>query len=105
MQFIWHVNIAALLLAIPPLPYLFYIALRLLVSGSAVYLIVRHQRRWQNQMNGWKLLFAAIAIVYNPVIPVYLPKIIWIVVNLVTAVLFYIHLQTDPVDEQDSSSN
>ena len=101
MRLIWHINIGALLLAIVPLPYLYYMGLRLLVAGSAVFLLLRHRRRWKGKMNGWILIFIGVAVLYNPIIPIHLPKLVWIFLNVVTAANFYRHLQHDPHDELD----
>jgi magnesium-transporting ATPase (P-type) len=101
MRYIWYINIGALLLAILPLPYLYYMALRWLVVGSAAYFLIRHQRRWKREMNGWNLLFIGVAVLYNPIIPIQLPKLIWIGINVGTAFLFYRHLLLDPHDELD----
>jgi uncharacterized membrane protein len=98
---IWQINIAAVLLAILPLPYLYYMALRLLVSGSAIFLFFRHSKRWQNQLDGWKWMLLGVAVIYNPIIPIHLPKLLWVVINIATAIFFYRHYQLDPYDELD----
>ncbi len=42
----------------------------------------------KNQTNLW--IFGFIAVLYNPIIPVYLyEKAIWIIVNIITIYLFY----------------
>jgi hypothetical protein len=90
---IWHVNIVALLIAILPLPYAFYPGLRGLVCGSALYLLFQMHSKKIAKTNNWLILFAGMAILYNPLFPVFLPKSAWVVINLATAYIFYRHIQ------------
>lgn len=94
MNKIWHINIAALLIAVLPLPYVFYPALRLLVCGSSAYLIYLHRERWGSEISGWVLVFGGMAVLYNPIFPVFLPKAVWVVVNLISAAVFWKNLHT-----------
>jgi hypothetical protein len=93
MSKIWHVNIGALLIAILPLPYAFYPVLRVLVCGSALYFLFQMHSNQILKTDGWIILFVGMAILYNPIFPVYLPKTMWVVINLVTAYIFYKNLQ------------
>lgn len=81
------VTIAALLLALGPWPYAYYMLLRLLVTGAGVYLgVVVAQllpgRRWLAAL----LLIAAV--LFNPFMPVHLTRDIWAVLNVAGAGLF-----------------
>jgi hypothetical protein len=102
MHLVWHINIVAVLLAVLPLPYAYYMALRVLVCASAAFLFYRHTKRWQNQLDGWKWLLLGVAILYNPVIPIHLPKEAWVGINIATAILFYRHRQLDSYDENEA---
>lgn len=71
-----------LLFAILPLPYGYYTLLRLVVCGcSIVYAIV-----------GWHflkpiaILSGILALLFNPLIPIYLDKEAWIIINVIAAV-------------------
>ena len=102
MNKVWHVNIVALLIAVLPLPYVFYPGLRGLVCGSVLYLLFQMHSKKMFKTNNWLILFAGIAILYNPLFPVFLPKSAWVVINIVTAFIFYKHLQeTGQGDEKN----
>ncbi len=104
-KMIWFINIVALLIAILPMPYLYYMALRILVCFSAVYLLVRHRERWPNEATGWVTIFGIIAVLYNPVFPIELTKFLWVPINLVTVVIFWKHYQTDSASTDGEKRN
>ncbi len=93
MKTLLTINIGALLIAIYPLPYDFYPGLRVLVCGSALYLLFQIYSKQIPKTDGWVILFVGMAILYNPIFPVFLPKIVWGVINLITAYIFYENLQ------------
>lgn len=75
-----------LLFAIHPLPYGYYILLRLVVCGcSIVYAVV-----------GWHffkpvaILSGILALLFNPLIPIYMDKEAWIVIDMIAAVYLFI---------------
>lgn len=66
-------------------PYGFYTLLRIVVCASAVYLA------WfSSQVNkgSWLWIFAFVALLFNPFIPVRLARDAWVLIDLATAVLF-----------------
>jgi hypothetical protein len=71
-----------LVLAVPPVwPYWYYVLLRLVVCGAGAYgAYVAHR-------SDASLLvpFALIALLFNPLIPVHLPKVLWAALDLATA--------------------
>ena len=77
--------IVFLLLAIPPVwPYGYYMLLRLIVCGVAVYGAIQAHTRG---LEGWVWVLGGVAILFNPLIPVYLNKAVWVLIDLITAVL------------------
>ena len=83
----WLAPIVVLAIGILPLPIGYYTLSRLVVCASAIYFAYNYYKK-KNQTNLW--IFGFIAVLYNPIIPVYLyEKIIWIVVNIITIYLFY----------------
>ncbi len=66
-------------------PYGFYVLLRLIVSGVAIYAII--VLGVSSPANAVAL--AAIAILFNPILPIHLPKVMWVPIDLgVAAVLW-----------------
>lgn len=79
-----------LVVAILPLPYAYYTFLRLAICAVSVFLAYQHFVH-QDSVDKWVVLLAAIALLYNPLIPIYLTREIWIVLNLIAATAFVLH--------------
>ncbi|ANM17172.1 hypothetical protein AMK06_CH02276 [Rhizobium sp. N541] len=78
----------ALLLALLPLPYGYYILLRLVVASFSLYLSYRYSGN-AAKMTGWALAFLLVAVLWNPVVPIFLDRGSWFVLDLVAAVMFW----------------
>lgn len=77
-----------LFIAVLNLPISYYTFLRITVTIGAVLVMIRGRK---DILNFWFLCFGLIAILYNPVFPVYLyAKSKWIPVDIVTGILFLI---------------
>ncbi len=85
------IAILMLLLAVPEgiWPYGYYVLLRWIVTASAVFLI---WVAYSLQNKGWLWLMAAIAILFNPIIPIYLNKEMWVVIDFIVAILFLVSI-------------
>jgi hypothetical protein len=83
----WLTPIIVLAIGILPMPIGYYTLSRLVVCAAALYFAHNFYKKKDNT-NLW--IFGFIAVLYNPIIPVYLyEKAIWTVVNLITIFLFY----------------
>lgn len=82
---------AMLLLAIPSIwPYGYYQILRWVIAGAAVfigYLAYQFGKKW------WLGVMVAIAIVFNPIAPIYFSKEVWVVFDFIVAVVFLASLR------------
>jgi hypothetical protein len=77
-----------LLLALVDLPIGYYTLLRIAVTIGAVAVVVAE---FENGLNFWVIAFGLIAIIFNPLIPIYFgDKSTWMPIDLITAVLFAI---------------
>jgi FtsH-binding integral membrane protein len=74
-----------LFLAIADLPYGYYQLLRWVVCGVAIY-IAYMAYQWGKAWATW--VFGLIAVLFNPILPVYLTKAIWRPIDLTCGVLF-----------------
>ena len=84
----WLSPIVVLAIGILPLPIGYYTLSRLVVCACAIYFAHSIYKGKKENTNLW--LFGFIAVLYNPIIPVYLyEKFIWVIVNLITMYLFY----------------
>lgn len=75
-----------LLLAMLPMPYGYYILLRLIVCGTAIYLT------WYTKTinrRGWMWTMGFISCLFNPFIPVFLDRATWGLIDLVLAIIFF----------------
>jgi hypothetical protein len=84
-----------LFLALFNLPIGYYTFLRIAVTIGAVAIVFKV---FQKRFNIWVILFGIIAILFNPLIPVYLNnKSAWMPIDIVVAILFWIKSFTTPV--------
>lgn len=67
-----------LLIALGPQPAWFYRLLRLVVAGVA---LVGAKRAHEHRTVGWAWSLGAVALVFNPIVPFYLDRSIWAVVD------------------------
>ncbi len=81
----WVVSVL-LLLALFPWPYAYYQMLRVIVFVAALVNAFHfHQQRQIDRA----ALFTAIAIIWNPVIPVHLPRLVWTLLDIGGAAAFF----------------
>ena len=77
-----------LLLGIFQLPYGYYQLLRIVVtisSGISAY------KAYENENQGLCIAFALVLILFNPIIPIYLNKEIWIPIDIIVGIFFGIN--------------
>lgn len=73
-----------LLIAVLKAPKEYYWLLRTIVFIGAVLVIIKHI-----PTTHWVLLFLVVAVLFNPVLPIYLyEKVLWIPLDIITSLLF-----------------
>ncbi|CAN6132704.1 hypothetical protein MCEKH37_00330 [Methylophilaceae bacterium] len=82
---------ALLFVAVLPLPYAYYEILRVAVCLGALYMLVKEWPLLEGQTKGALIV---IAVLFNPFSPIYLSKIIWVVIDIITGV-YLIQLKID----------
>jgi hypothetical protein len=88
----WYVPIAVLGIGILPMPYAFYGLLRLVVCGFAAYLA----RAEFSATKTWEPMGIALvvtALIFNPFVPPGFSRGFWIMLDIVGAAVFVMHLQ------------
>lgn len=90
-KWIWFVPAIAVVVAVLPLPYGFYMGLRWLVAAAAAFLAWKEYALNGKRANSYTWIFGAMALLYNPIIPIHLFKLLWVVLNLITAAAFVGH--------------
>jgi hypothetical protein len=90
-QLVWVVPACLLLVAISRLPYGYYTFTRIVTCGVAVLIAVAGmQERAVVQI--WSILLLAIAVLFNPFIPIHLNRAVWCYLDLGAAAAFLAHL-------------
>ena len=83
-----------LLLAIPSgiWPYAYYQILRWVVMVAG--LVCAYQAHKENKTM-WVWIMGIIAVVFNPIAPIYLDKVLWSIIDIVAAVLMFSYIATN----------
>jgi hypothetical protein len=70
------------------LPIGYYTLLRIVVTIGSVAVVITE---FENRLNIWVITFGLIAILFNPLIPIYLnDKSIWMPIDIIGGILFII---------------
>jgi len=77
-----------LFLSLAELPIGYYTFLRIVVTIGAVTVVVAE---FENGLNFWVITFGLIAIIFNPLIPIYLnSKSAWMPIDIIGGIIFVI---------------
>ena len=77
-----------LLLAIPSWwPYIFFTLLRWIVCAISIYVAYGF---YKSKLTGWTFIFSAVAILFNPIYPIYLAKSSWVGIDFISSILFFV---------------
>ena len=86
-----YICAAMLFLGATPLPYGYYTLLRLVACGVFAFAaFVAHERK--NQVLPW--LYGLIAVLFNPIFKIHLPKEAWVFVDIGAGVLLLVTAKT-----------
>lgn len=82
-----YIGVAMLLIGAAPLPYGYYMLLRIVATGIFVWAaFVTYERK--NDVLPW--VFALLAILFNPIIKIHLPKELWAVIDVSAGVFLLV---------------
>ncbi len=82
-----YIVVAILFISVAPLPYGYYILLRLLVCGTFGYsAYIAYTKNSKNLP--W--IYGFIAVLFNPIIKIYLPKEYWVVIDVIAGILLLV---------------
>jgi hypothetical protein len=90
---IWIVPAAMALIALAPLPYGYYVLLRIAVCGAAAFLAWTHYNVTR-KIGAWIIGLGLIAVLFNPLTPIHLNRDIWAVIDIGAVVVFGVHYYT-----------
>ena len=85
----WFVFVAALFLlgALGSWPYSYFQLLRWVVCGIGAY---SAYMTYERRRTGWAFVFGIIAVLFNPIMPFYLQKETWQVLDIAAAIPFLV---------------
>lgn len=78
-----RVTVGLLLLAIAPLPYVYYIFLRWVILISS---LIHFYFAFNKKLKSTMVIFAVIGLLFNPIVPIYLNKGIWTILDFLSAI-------------------
>jgi hypothetical protein len=82
-----YIGVAMLLIGAAPLPYGYYMLLRIVATGIFVWAaFVAYERK--NDVLPW--VFGLLAILFNPIIKIHLPKELWAVIDVAAGVFLLV---------------
>ena len=90
-RLVWLVPAVLLIAATARLPYGYYTFLRIVVCGIAAWIAVTGFQE-SRTAKAWSILLALIAVLFNPIIPIYLNRSTWFYLDLGAAGVFVAHL-------------
>ena len=68
-------------------PYDFYILLRWVIFVSSIIVALGF---YKSKLTAWTFVFSSVAFLFNPIIPIHLAKSSWVLVDFVSAILFFL---------------
>jgi len=103
MPFLYFAAIVALI-GLMPMPYVGYTLVKIGVAAGCLLAITKVSKVKLLDVNA-NIWLVGIAVLYNPIFPIYLTRGIWIVIDIVTAIiLFYLAKKLASNDVSDDLS-
>lgn len=88
MKLTWYIPAGMLVVAVLPLPYGYFMFLRLVITAAAAYVAYEN---FNKDIPVWGIIFVGVSLLFNPFYIVYFDKPLWVVIDIVVAALFFIN--------------
>lgn len=88
-KYLGYIAVALLAGAFIPFPYFYFQILRIVVTIAAV---VNASAAYHSSNSKWVWAFGLIAVLFNPIAPIFLDRIVWLPLDFIAAVVFVIFL-------------
>ena len=86
MRLLCFICAGLLMLAMADMPMGYYTFLRIVISIGAIVVITTD---YEEGKNAWVIVFGIIAVLFNPIIPIYLhDKELWVMIDIIVAIIF-----------------
>jgi len=90
-RLVWIVPVVLLVIATARLPYGYYTFTRIVTCGVAAWIAVLGFQE-SPTIKAWSIALVLIAVLFNPVFPIYLNRSTWFYLDLIAAGVFTAHL-------------
>lgn len=95
-----------LILAFFPMPYAYYQIMRWLLCGYSCFIVWNLHERNKNSFQITKGIFVLMAILYNPISPIHLTRDGWLIINIMSILVWVFYLlKVKEATKPQSSSN
>lgn len=81
----WIASVFLFIALVPDLPYGYYQILRWIVCACACFTAYVGMEK---EIHGWMGIFAVIAVLFNPILPIHLPREVWQPIDVVVGIIF-----------------
>jgi len=88
VKLIWYIPAGMLAVAVLPLPYGYFMFLRLIITAAAAFVAYEN---FNKDIPVWGIVFVGVALLFNPFYTVHFDKALWALIDIVVAALFYIN--------------
>jgi hypothetical protein len=90
---LWLAPIVLLAVATARMPYGYYTFTRIVVCASAALIAYISWKESENVISRlWAVMFGLIAVLFNPLVPIYLKRATWFSIDIGIAAIFAAHL-------------
>lgn len=97
---VWLIPAALLIIATARLPYGYYTFLRIVICGfSALVAFLGWTDNTTSRV--WSVAFAGMAVLFNPLVPVYLNRATWLYLDIGAAIVIVAHLMAVRVSSKE----
>ena len=90
---LWLLPIAILLIATQRMPYGYYRSADFLICGFAAFLAFVSWQEESSTSKMWSAAFALVALLFNPIFPIYLRRATWYYIDFAVAITLAAHSQ------------
>lgn len=81
----YYISIAALLLALMPMPYSYYTILRVFITVICSWYLILNKEK----INGLFFCYLGILILFNPIVKIHLTREFWSIINIALSIFLY----------------
>jgi len=86
-----YIMVVLLVVAAFPVPYGYYSLLKIMACGVFIWAAII---AYSKELSYLPWIFVTLAVLFNPIIPIYLPKELWVPVDIGAAILLFLSMKS-----------